>query len=200
MEQMGKLSSVNMPFGDTEMRPELQAKMIQHLLKKKGEKGFTLVELLVVIVIVGILTAIALPSFLNQTAKAKQAEAKQKVGAILKTQQSWYTEHDSFAGIIDDLALGNLDGASTAPLFTYAIVNLGDRSTSTGITAKSNETSVKSYSGRVDVTNVTGTGGVKRKAWNSIICEANTPGTTLMAQPAGVTDADCTALSARIAP
>jgi type IV pilus assembly protein PilA len=199
MEQMGKLNSTNMPFGDTEMRPELQTKMIQHLPKKKGEKGFTLVELLVVIVIVGILTAIALPSFLNQTAKAKQAEAKQKVSTVLKIQQVWYTEHDSFAGIIDDLALGNLASASTIPLFTYAIVNVGDRSTSTGVTAKSNETAVKSYSGRVDVTNVAGTNGVNWKVWNSLICEANTPGTTLMAQPAGVTAADCTALSARVA-
>jgi prepilin-type N-terminal cleavage/methylation domain-containing protein len=42
----------------------------------QSESGFTLVELLVVIIIVGILSAIALPSFLNQANKAKQSEAK----------------------------------------------------------------------------------------------------------------------------
>jgi len=58
------------------------------LNRKKGrnilEKGFTLVELMIVIVIVGILSAVALPNFLNQTGKAKATEAKTKLTALLK--------------------------------------------------------------------------------------------------------------------
>ena len=42
------------------------------------EKGFTLVELMIVIVIVGILSAVALPNFLSQTEKRKLTEAKSK--------------------------------------------------------------------------------------------------------------------------
>ena len=47
------------------------------------EKGFTLVELMIVIVIVGILSAVALPNFLSQTSKAKATECTTRLGAIL---------------------------------------------------------------------------------------------------------------------
>lgn len=47
------------------------------------EKGFTLVELMIVIVIVGVLSAVALPNFLSQTSKAKATECTTRLGAIL---------------------------------------------------------------------------------------------------------------------
>lgn len=73
------------------------------LNRKKGrnliEKGFTLVELMIVIVIVGILSAVALPNFLNQTGKAKLTEAQGKVSAALKQAQSIWVETGDFTGI-----------------------------------------------------------------------------------------------------
>ena len=56
------------------------------------EKGFTLVELMIVIVIVGILSAVALPNFLSQTSKAKATEAKTLASAALKEAQVAWTE------------------------------------------------------------------------------------------------------------
>merc|ERR1711934_167917 len=47
------------------------------------EKGFTLVELMIVIVIVGILSSVALPTFLSQRDKAKGTECVTKLGALL---------------------------------------------------------------------------------------------------------------------
>ena len=70
----------------TTLNSQLQ---LAFLNRKKGrnllEKGFTLVELMIVIVIVGILSAVALPNFLNQTAKAKAVEGTTKISAALKS-------------------------------------------------------------------------------------------------------------------
>ncbi|WP_051410980.1 type IV pilin protein [Synechococcus sp. CC9616] len=77
----------------TSLNSKLQLTLIN---RKKGrnllEKGFTLVELMIVIVIVGILSAVALPNFLSQTSKAKATEAKTLSSAALKEAQVAWTE------------------------------------------------------------------------------------------------------------
>ena len=84
------------------------------LNSKKGksalEKGFTLVELMIVIVIVGVLSAVALPSFLGQQNKAKITEATTKLSAILKSSHAEYT----YSSSEDDAITQALTEASTA--------------------------------------------------------------------------------------
>ena len=82
------------------------------------EKGFTLVELMIVIVIVGILSAVALPNFLSQTERAKLTEAKSKVGGLAKEMHAEYQLAGTRAATQTNIS-SSLTNANAAGLFTY---------------------------------------------------------------------------------
>ena len=70
--------------------------MIKMRKALKGEKGFTLIELMIVVAIIGILAAIAIPNFLRFQMKAKAAESRANLQAINNAQRSYYGDRDSF--------------------------------------------------------------------------------------------------------
>ena len=62
----------------------------------KKLKGFTLIELMIVVAIIGILAAIAIPNFLRFQARAKQSEAKQNFGAIFTAYETYTSDNNTF--------------------------------------------------------------------------------------------------------
>ncbi len=84
---------------------------------RKETKGFTLIELMIVVAIIGILAAIAIPNFLRYQAKSRQAEAKANLGAIFTSETSYKAEHDTYV-----TRAGGLDWAPAGtPKYSYTI-------------------------------------------------------------------------------
>ena len=70
---------------------------------KKFQKGFTLIELMIVVAIIGILAAIAIPNFIKFQARSKQSEAKANLKAIFTAQKAYYQEKDHFSSYTGDI-------------------------------------------------------------------------------------------------
>ena len=61
-------------------------------LIRKSNKGFTLIELMIVVAIIGILAAIAIPNFLRFQLKSKSSEGKVNIAAIRTAEESYLAE------------------------------------------------------------------------------------------------------------
>ena len=61
-----------------------------------NRKGFTLIELMIVVVIIGILAALAIPRFMQATTKSKQSEAKQILKQVYTMQRAYRQEYGSY--------------------------------------------------------------------------------------------------------
>src|SRR5262245_20670651 len=82
----------------------------------KGQKGFTLIELMIVVAIIGILAAIAIPNFLQYQMKSRQSEAKTNLQAIKTSQVSFQAERGCYVGVSAEVGQAvPLVGTKTVP-------------------------------------------------------------------------------------
>ena len=92
----------------------------------KQQKGFTLIELMVVVAIVGILVAVALPSYTDYVIRSKRADATGALMAATNAMERWRANNFSYAGATVGTAFATnvpSDGSASA-YYTLSISNL----------------------------------------------------------------------------
>jgi type IV pilus assembly protein PilA len=96
--------------------------------RMKGQKGFTLIELMIVVAIIGILAAIAIPNFLRYQAKSRQSEAKTNLGAIFVAETAYFSENTRY-GSFSEIGYAL---AGTTNRYTYRSPAVGGSGASSG--------------------------------------------------------------------
>jgi type IV pilus assembly protein PilE len=74
-------------------------------MQSNSHKGFTLVELLITIVVVGILASIAVPSYRNYVMRAQRTEAKAALLRIQAAQEKYYLQNNKYTKDLSDTGL-----------------------------------------------------------------------------------------------
>jgi len=98
----------------------------------KNQRGFTLIELMVVVAIVGILASIAIPNFLKYMARSRQSEAKANLAAVFVSETSFYGENSRYGSFNEvGYTLATSSGATTNR-YTYRSPAIGGAATSSG--------------------------------------------------------------------
>ena len=85
---------------------------------RKSNKGFTLIELMIVVAIIGILAAIAIPNFLRFQLKSKSSEGKVNIAAIRTAQESYNAEFGAYVTTATPNPLVASVGTTKTPFLT----------------------------------------------------------------------------------
>jgi len=70
-------------------------------MKRRSKGGFTLIELMTVVIIVGILAVVAIPLYRGQVARARASEGAALLGSVLTGERVYYAEHDRYVNVAD---------------------------------------------------------------------------------------------------
>jgi prepilin-type N-terminal cleavage/methylation domain-containing protein len=103
------------------------------MIQFKSKKGFTLIELMIVVAIIGILAAIAIPQFANMVAKSQEGATKGNLGTIRSALSIYYGDTEGFYPVVADAATGALDPLTTAQKYLKIVPNANTPKTNNNV-------------------------------------------------------------------
>jgi len=93
----------------------------------KTQKGFTLIELMIVVAIIGILAAVAMPQFQIFTKKARASEAPVMLDNLITAEALYFTEHNHMTDLVSELGVPS----ATAQYFNFFLTGTTTKTTAT---------------------------------------------------------------------
>jgi len=96
---------------------------VKKLHTRRG--GFTLIELMIVVAIIGILAAIAIPNFLRFQLKAKSSEGKTNLAAIRTAEESYFAEYGNYISALPSPDVGLMAPLNQKAVFSHAVPGEG---------------------------------------------------------------------------
>lgn len=111
-------------------------------MKRMMQGGFTLVELMIVMAIIGIITAAAYPSYVSHVQKAKRSDARVALNDVTQRQERFFLLNRAYASTFT--ALGYANNAPTSPEGEYSL-------TLTNVTATTYTVNATAVTGRSQV-------------------------------------------------
>lgn len=132
----------------------------------KRNRGFTLLELMIVVLVIAVLAGIAISSYQNQIRKSRRAEAKQVLSDLVLKQEKWRSNNTTYGTV------ANIGGAAASSWYTVTLTAGSNTATAYAFTAVPTGDQAKDKCGTLSVSMSAGT---LLKCPGNTGCAATTP-------------------------